>query len=206
MRSFFGGAALAARTDAPTITSVSPASGARGTNVVVQGTNLQEASVTWTGTNRRGPRDPPGAMKAAPIQATVSPDGTQITFAVPDGGDTSQGIMAPGGMNRFTVTTPGGSITKTFKVTGVNTIGLKPVITQLMPKRARPGAQITIFGHHFTGATLVKIGGMNATYGSRPTRGSCEGADAGALRQLDCQDGVRHRSEHHCFTVTGAST
>jgi len=160
-----GGAALAARTDAPTITSVSPASGARGTNVVVQGTNLQGASVTWTATNQPGAQgSTSGAMKAAPIQATVSPDGTQITFSVPDGGDTSNGIMAPGGLNRFTVTTPGGTITKTFNVTSANTIGMKPVITQLMPKRAARGAQITIFGHHFTGATFVKIGGMNATF------------------------------------------
>jgi hypothetical protein len=160
-----GGAALAARTDAPTITSVSPASGARGTTVVVQGTNLQQASVTWTSASQPGAQgSTSGAMKAAPIQATVSPDGTQITFSVPDGGDTSNGIMAPGGMNRFTVTTPGGSITKTFKVTSTNKTGLRPVITQLMPKHAARGAQITIFGHHFTGATLVKLGSLKATF------------------------------------------
>jgi hypothetical protein len=160
-----GGAALAARTDAPTITSVSPASGARGTTVVVQGTNLQQASVTWTSASQPGAQgSTSGAMKAAPIQATVSPDGTQITISVPDGGDTSNGIMAPGGLNRFTVTTPGGTISRTFKVTSENTIGLKPVITELMPKRAAPGVQITIFGHHFTGATFVKLGGMKAAF------------------------------------------
>ena len=72
--------------------------------------------------------------------------------------------MAPGGVNRFTITTPGGSISKLFNVTSVNTLGLKPVITQLMPKGAKPGAQITIFGHHFSGASFVKIGGLNATF------------------------------------------
>ncbi len=160
-----GGAALAARADAPTVTSVSPTSGARGTTVVVQGTNLQQATVTWTGAGQPGAQgSTSGAMKAAPIQATVSPDGTSITFSVPDGGDTSNGIMAPGGMNRFTITTPGGSVTETFKVTTTNTTGLKPVITELMPKRAARGAQITIFGHHFTGATLVKLGSMKATF------------------------------------------
>jgi hypothetical protein len=160
-----GGAALAAWAEAPAITSVSPASGARGTTVVVQGTNLQQAAVTWTSASQPGAQgSTSGAMKAAPIQATVSPDGTQITFSVPDGGDTSNGIMAPGGLNRFTVATPGGSISKTFNVTSTNKIGLKPVITQLMPKRAAPGAQVTIFGHHFTGATVVKLGGTQVTY------------------------------------------
>ena len=160
-----GGAALAAPTDAPTITSVSPSSGARGTTVVVQGANLQQASVTWTGANNPGAQgSTSGAQKAAPIQATVSPDGTQITFSVPDGGDSSNGIMAPGGANRFTITTPGGSVSKLFSVTSTNTLGLKPVITQLMPKHAAPGAQITIFGHHFSGASLVKLAGMKATF------------------------------------------
>ena len=54
-------------------------------------------------------------MKAAPIQATATPDGTQLTFAVPDGGDSSNGIMAPGGLNRITITTPGGSVS-TFRI------------------------------------------------------------------------------------------
>ena len=41
---------------------------------------------------------------------------------------------------------------------------MKPLITQLMPKHAAPGAQITIFAHHFSGATLVKLGGMKANF------------------------------------------
>jgi hypothetical protein len=160
-----GGAALAAHTAAPSITSVSPTSGARGTTVVVQGANFQQASVTWTGAHNPGAQgSTSGSMKAAPIQATVSPDGTQITFSVPDGGDSSNGIMAPGGVNRFTITTPEGSISKIFNVTGLNKLGLKPVITELMPKHAARGAQVTIFGHHFTGATLVQLGGMSVTY------------------------------------------
>jgi hypothetical protein len=160
-----GGAALAAHTAAPTITSVTPASGARGTTVVVQGANFQQASVTWTGAHNPGAQgSTSGAMKDAPIQATVSPDGTQITFAVPDGGDSSNGIMAPGGSNRFTITTPEGSVSRIFSVTSLNKLGLKPVITELMPKHAVQGAQVTIFGHHFSGATLVKLGGMKVNF------------------------------------------
>jgi hypothetical protein len=159
-----GGAAMARPAAGPTITSVSPTSGSRGTSVTIQGSNLQGATVTWVGTNPAAQGSTSGAMKAAPIQAVVSADGTEITFSVPDGGDTSNGIMAPAGLNHLTITTPEGSANATFTVTSVNQTGLKPVITQLMPKRAAPGAQITIFGHHFSGATLVKLGGMKATF------------------------------------------
>jgi len=159
-----GGAAMARNAEGPTITSVSPTSGARGTTVIVHGSNLQQATVTWVGTNPAAQGSTSGAMKAAPIQAVVSTDGTEITFAVPDGGDTANGIMAPAGLNHLTVTTPEGSANATFTVTSINQVGMKPVITQLMPKRAAPGAQITIFGHHFSGATLVKLGGMKAIF------------------------------------------
>ena len=160
-----GGAALATRTAAPTITSMSPKSGARGTTVVVMGANLQQASVTWTGARNTGAQgSASGAMKTAPIQATVNPDGTQLTFAVPDGGDSSNGIMAPGGLNRLHDHDARRLGHHNFNVTSLNKLGLRPVITELMPKHAAPGAQITIFGHHFSGATSVKLGGMRTTF------------------------------------------
>jgi len=83
---------------------------------------------------------------------------------VPDGGDTSNGIMAPAGANRITITTPGGSVSKLFSVTTTNKLGLRPAITHLMPKHATAGTQIAIFGSHFTGTTSVKLGGMAAKY------------------------------------------
>src|SRR4051812_6500816 len=154
-----GGAAMAKHAAGPTISSVSPTTGSRGTSITIQGSNLQQATVTWLGKSPASQGSTSGAMKAAPIQATASADGSQVTFAVPDGGDAANGIMAPAGLNHFTVTTPEGSVNGTFTVTTLNQTGLKPVITQLMPKHAAPGAQVTIFGHHFSGATLVKIGG-----------------------------------------------
>jgi hypothetical protein len=72
--------------------------------------------------------------------------------------------MAPGGANRITITTPGGSVSKLFSVTSTNTLGLRPAITHLMPKHATHGAQIAIFGSHFTGTTSVKLDGMKAKY------------------------------------------
>ena len=203
-----GGAALAATADAPTITSVTPSSGARGTTLVVEGANLQQASVTWTVAGNPGAQgSTSGAMKAAPIQATVSPDGTQVTFSVPDGGDSSNGIMAPGGLNRFTITTPGGSVSKTFKVTSMNKLGLRPVISELMPKQAVPGAQVTIFGHHFSGATFVKLAGMKATFripsDSRIVVKVPMKAHSGSWT-VKTAYGTAVSGTH--FTVTGAST
>ena len=159
------GSATAKPLAAPTITSVSPTSGARGTTVTVTGTNLQNATVTWAVAGNPGAKgSTSGAMKAAPIDVTVSSDGTQLRFSVPAGGDASRGIVAPAGANRFTVTTAGGSVSKLFTVTTLNTIGMKPVITYLMPRRAAPGQQITIFGNHLSGATVVKLAGMKAAF------------------------------------------
>jgi hypothetical protein len=165
LASIWGGAATARNLAAPTISSISPASGARGTTVTITGTNLQNASVTWTVAGNPGAQgSTSGAMKAAPLDVTVSPDGTQLTFTVPDGGDASHGIMAPAGANRITITTAEGSVSKLFSVTTLNATGMKPMITHLLPRRAAPGAQITIFGTHFTGATVVKLGGMKASF------------------------------------------
>jgi hypothetical protein len=161
----FGSAAMAQRLAAPTIASMSPTSGARGTAVTITGTNLQDATVTWTVAGNPGASgSDSGTMKAAPITANVSPDGTTIMFSVPDGGSSSNGIMAPGGTNRVTITTAGGSVSKLFSVTSTNTLGLKPSITYLMPRHAKAGAQITIFGTHLTTTKTVKIGGMSAKF------------------------------------------
>lgn len=160
-----GATAVAKGLAAPVISSISPTSGPRGSTVVIHGTNLQNATVTWTVAGNAGASgSTSGSMKATPIDATVSPDGTQITLSVPDGGDTSHGIVAPGGANRITVTTPGGSVSKLFSVTTLNKIGMKPVITHLLPAHAAAGAQVTIFGSHFSGTTVVKLGGIRTSF------------------------------------------
>jgi hypothetical protein len=161
----FGGAAIGGRLASPTITSISPSSGARGTAVTIVGSNLQDATVTWTVAGDQGaPGSTSGAMKAAPITAIVSPDGTQIMFSVPDGGSSSNGIMAPGGANRITVTTPGGSVSKLFSVTTTNRLGMRPAVTYLMPHHAKLGGQITIFGTHLTTTKVVTIAGEKAKF------------------------------------------
>ena len=156
--SILGGAATAGRLAAPTITSISPTSGPRGTAVTISGTNLQGATLTWAVAGKSGD----SGMKT--ITATVSPDGTTITFSVPDGGSTSNGIMSASGANRVTVTTPEGSVSKLFSVSTTNKLGVKPALTYLSPRHAAQGAQIIIFGTHLTTTTAVTLGGMKAKF------------------------------------------
>ena len=111
-----GGSALGKGAAGPTITSMSPTWGARGTTVVIHGVNLERASVEWASACDPGAQ---GAMatKAMPIRATVNPPGTQITFSVPDGRRSSHGIAVFGGPSRIAVTTPAGAVSATFTVT-----------------------------------------------------------------------------------------
>ena len=156
--SILGGEATAERLAAPTITSISPASGPRGTAVTITGMNLQGATLTWKVAGNNGGSAP------GTISGSVSPDGTTIMFSVPDGGSSSNGIMSASGANRVTVTTPEGSVSKLFSVTTTNKLGMRPALTYLTPRSAARGAQITIFGTHLATTTAVKLGGLKAKF------------------------------------------
>jgi hypothetical protein len=142
---------------APTITSISPSSGQRGTAITITGSNLQGATVTWFASGASG-------APSSAIAATVNPNGTTILLNVPNGGSTSNGLTAAGGPNRITVTTSGGSVTKLFTVRTINKLGMKPELSYLMPTHAKRGGQITLFGTHLTTTTVVKLDGMKAKF------------------------------------------
>ncbi|MDQ2701875.1 MAG: IPT/TIG domain-containing protein [Pseudomonadota bacterium] len=141
-----GGTATAAGaftfvTPAPTITNVAPTSGTTlgGTSVVITGINLTGATaVSFGGT-------------AATI-FTVDSD-TQITATTPAHG---------AGAVDVAVTTPGGAAMAagafSFQVPA-------PTITGLSPASGPTagGTSIVITGSHFTGATVVTLGGTAAT-------------------------------------------
>ena len=111
-----GGSAMGKGAAAPTITTMSPTWGSRGTIVVIHGANLQQASVKWANACDPGAQ---GSMptEATPIRAAVNAHGTQITFSVPDGGRSSHGIAAFGGLSRIAIRTPAGAVSVTFAVT-----------------------------------------------------------------------------------------
>src|SRR5262245_10326954 len=89
------GASAAGRTlDAPTITGVSPNTGFAGAPVVITGTNLTGATVSFK-------LKKPGAQPilVTPANTTVNASGTRITVLVPDGGDAAEGHLVRPGKN-----------------------------------------------------------------------------------------------------------
>ena len=121
-------------TSPPTITSVSPSSGAPGDNITINGTNLTGASVSFGASN-------------ANVTGSSS---TQIFVTVPNAtGATSltvTGSVAPPATFAFTVTAA--------------TV-VAPAISAISAQTGPPGTVVTITGTGFTGAT-VTIGGAAA--------------------------------------------
>ena len=161
-----GGAALAASAAGPTITSVSPASGARGTTVVVQGANLQQAAVTWTGARNPGSQGSTLGGNEGRADPGDGQPGRNPGHLL--GAGRRRQLERDHGPGRDERASPSrrlkGRSARSSTSTSINKLGLKPVITELMPKHAAAGTQVTIFGHHFSGTTLVKLAGMNATF------------------------------------------
>ena len=125
-------------TGAPTISSFSPSSGAVGTVVTINGTNLTNASsVTFNGT---------GAGFG------VNGSGTQITATVPNNATTG----------KIEVTTPSGSVKSATHFVVSSSTG--PTITGFNPTSGSVGTSVTINGNHFTGVTQVQFHGVTATF------------------------------------------
>ena len=124
---------------APTISSFSPASGPVGTSVTVNGSKFVGATLVEFGSVDQ-------------TSFTWSPDGTQITAAVPAG--------AVDG--KITVTTPGGTDTSeySFDVTGSPP---GPTITSFSPTSGPAGTSVVITGTNLTGATQVEFNTTAAT-------------------------------------------
>ena len=127
---------------APTVSSVSPASGpvAGGTTVIINGTNLNGATAVKFGST---PATSFTVLSSTQISA-VSPAGAPICVEI-------------------TVTTPGGvSVTNTGDQ--FDYISL-PVITSISPTKGpiAGGTQVTITGTSLTAATSVKFGAAAAT-------------------------------------------
>ena len=122
----------------PTITSVSVSSGAPGTAITINGTNLAGASVTI------------GEAAASVTNNT----GQQINTTVPGNATSGAGVIratttvAPAATTPFTVTSPPPTAA--------------PVITLVSPSSGSAGATVTITGTGLSGAT-VTIGGVAAT-------------------------------------------
>ena len=116
---------------APTITSFTPAVGAEGTVVTLNGTNL--ASVTGVTIN---------GLSAGPV-TVVSPTSVRVT--IPTGATTG----------RLAVVNPAAG-----PVTSATDFRVAPRIVSVSPAQATPGTIVTLAGATFGGATTVKFGAV----------------------------------------------
>lgn len=121
----------------PAITSVTPASGATGTEVTINGTNLNSTqSVKFNG-----------------VAATFAVDmPTKIRATVP------AGVSGP---VQLCVMTACGQACASFTVNGGC---LQPTITNASPANAAPGASVTINGTNFGSVQSVKFNSVAATF------------------------------------------
>ena len=117
----------------PTITSFTPTSGIKGTQVTITGNNFNgTSSVTFGGT---------------PAASFVVTSVTTIVATV------GNGATGP-----IRVTNPGGTAIST----GIFTFFPGPTITSFTPTSGNKGTVVVITGAHFTGATTVTFGGTAA--------------------------------------------
>jgi plastocyanin len=121
----------------PTISDFVPPSGPVGTMIIISGTNFNAATAVRIG----------GIAAAFKVNSVA-----QITAVIPTGATT----------NLISVTAPGGTATShnVFTVTGSGA----PLITSFGPAGGPGGTVVTITGANFTGATVVRFGGVSATF------------------------------------------
>jgi uncharacterized repeat protein (TIGR01451 family) len=116
------------------ITNFSPTNAAAGSRVTIHGQNLIGAS-------------------AVSFNGTAAQD-----FAVTN--TTTLGVTVPTGVitGPITLTTPAGSVSSSALFYGA------PVITNFTPTHGLPGANVTINGVSFLGATAVSFAGLSASF------------------------------------------
>jgi hypothetical protein len=130
---------------APTLTSIAPNSGVRGTAV----------PVTLTGTNLTGATSLTVSGSGVTVSAFTVANSTTATatFTITTGATLSARTV--------TITTPGGTATTTFTVVGAT-------LTSIAPASGTIGSSVpvTLTGTNLTGATTVTVSGTGVTVGA----------------------------------------
>ena len=135
-----GGGSKTGGSTAPSITSLSPTSGAIGAAVTIAGSNFGSSQGTSTVTFNGTAAAAASAWSATSITVTVPSGATTGNVVVTVGGQASNGV-------NFTVTTPA------------------PSITSLSPTSGAVGASVTITGSNFgstQGSSTVTFNGTSA--------------------------------------------
>jgi len=170
-------------THAPVVSSFAPASGPVGTSVVITGSYFTGATqIRFGGTTA--------------TSMTVDAD-SQITATVPAGA--SSGVVS--------VTTAAGSDDSSTSFTVTPSIA-SPSIASFSPTSGPAGTSVVITGAHFTGATAVRFGDVDAptlavVTDSRITAVVPSGASSGTIA-VDGAGGTGTSSAS--FTVTGGTS
>ncbi|MBO9200187.1 MULTISPECIES: T9SS type A sorting domain-containing protein [Niastella] len=126
--------------DSPRVISFSPTSGRKGTAITILGVNLTGTSVVRFG-------------------------GVRASSIVIYSDSIIKAIVDTGGTGAVSVTTPGGTALKSGFTFIRDTIPPTdtPRIISFSPTSGKKGTAVTIFGVHFTGATVVRFGGIWAS-------------------------------------------
>jgi 6-phosphogluconolactonase (cycloisomerase 2 family) len=142
-------AAFAINPPAPTITLVSPATGARGlsTSVTIIGTNFVTTGTTLSLS---------GTGVSVASVAVASPTSIVAVLTVD--------VAAPLGARTLSVTTAGGSAAASFSV-----LPPAPILSFVTPKNLPQGFRgaITVTGANFTSGSFVEISGAGVTTGDQ---------------------------------------
>ena len=122
----------------PTLTSISPASGARGSTITLNGTNLAAATITFAGSG-----SPPVVNQGYSVNAA----GTQITALVVPAGAVTGAV---------TVTTAGGtSNSLPF------TVLFPPTLKSVNPIQSTVGGTVKLTGTYLSGTSLIRFAGTS---------------------------------------------
>jgi uncharacterized membrane protein len=126
--------------DSPRVISFSPTSGKKGTAITIFGAHLAGATLVRF-----------GGVRAS--STTVLSDSTL------------RAIVDTGGTGAVSVTTPGGTASKSGFTFIRDTIppADTPRIISFSPTSGKKGTAVTIFGAHLAGATLVRFSGVRAS-------------------------------------------
>jgi hypothetical protein len=133
----------------PTLTSIAPSSGTRGTSV----------NVTFTGVSLTGATAVNGFGAQITVSNLVVVNSTTVTATF------NIGLAAPAGGRSVSLTTPGGTTnTVTFTVNNAPA----PTLTSITPSTGVRGTSVavTLAGTNLTGATAVTVSGTGVTVSS----------------------------------------
>lgn len=155
----------------PTITAFSPASGAVGTSLTIQGTNFERPTVACLQIDEDCHLLPTTIKSATELESTVPDVG--VAYAQ---GEPGQGPNVPvpalarplaGGAYTVRVMTLGGQADSSALAPATFALQARPYVTRVAPALGPAGTQIVLSGSGLAGATAVRFGDAAVAFEAR---------------------------------------